>query len=73
MSAAIDILIRTYFRDFRWLELSLLSVVKFVKGYRRIVIVMPGSSFERLRGNEFPASAQAVVLRCRDYGDDYLG
>jgi len=73
MTATLDILIRTYFRDYRWLELSLLSVVKFVEGYRRIVIVMPESSRERLRGNEFPASAQAIVLRCQDYADDYLG
>ena len=72
MVAAIDILIRTYFWDFRRLELSPLSVVKF-EGYRRIVIVMPGSSLERLGGNEFPASAQAIVLRCQDYADDYLG
>jgi len=70
---AIDILIRTYFRDFCWLTLSLLSTVKFVEGYRRIVIVMPGSSLERLRGDEIPASARAITLACHEYSDDYLG
>lgn len=73
MACAIDILIRTYFRDFCWLDLSLRSILKFVEGYRRIIIVMPGSSFERLRGDEIPASARATVVRCHDYADDYLG
>jgi hypothetical protein len=73
MAHAIDILIRTYFRDFRWLDLALLSLVKFVEGYRHIVVVMPGSSLERLRGDEIRASAQAIVLQCDDYADDYLG
>jgi hypothetical protein len=73
MAEAIDILIRTYFRDFRWLRLSLLSIVNFVDGFRRLVIVMPDSSFERLRGDEIPLSARATVLRCPEYDDDYLG
>lgn len=73
MSGAIDILIRTYFRDFPWLNLSLRSIVKFVEGYRRVVVVMPGSSIERLRGEEIPALARAVVLRCDDCENDYLG
>jgi hypothetical protein len=73
MPNAIDIVIRTYFRDFRWLTLSLLSIAHFVDGYRRIVIVMPESSFERLRGDEIPASVQTTLLRCPDYPDDYLG
>jgi hypothetical protein len=73
MPNAIDILIRTYFRDFRWLTLSLLSVAQFVDGYRRIVIVMPESSFKRLRGDEIPARVPATLLCCPDYPDDYLG
>jgi len=73
MAAALDILIRTYFRDFCWLKLSVQSIVNFVDGFRRIVIVMPQSSFERLRGDEIPESARATVLCCPDYADDYLG
>jgi hypothetical protein len=73
MATHIDIFVRTYFRDFRWLALSLLSIVKFVEGYRRIVIVMPGSSLERLRGGEIPASARAITLGCGEYANDYLG
>jgi hypothetical protein len=73
MTQPIDMLIRSYFRDFRWLTLSLLSIVKFVEGYRRVVVVMPGSSLDRLQGNEIPESARAVVVRCPDYANDYLG
>jgi hypothetical protein len=73
MAQSIDIFIRTYFRDFRWLKLSLLSILKFAEGYRRIVIVMPNSSFERLRGHEIPTCARIVMLRCPDYPDDYIG
>ena len=69
----IDILIRTYFRDFRWLTLSLLSIARFVDGCRRVIIVMPESSFERLRGDEIPPSVQNTLVRCPDYSDDYLG
>ncbi|MGH6838925.1 MAG: hypothetical protein ACREDT_08995 [Methylocella sp.] len=73
MVPAIDIFIRTYFRDFRWLELSLLSILKFVKGFRRIIIVMPASSVERLRGGEIPASARVTVVPCQEFTDDYIG
>jgi len=34
---------------------------------------MPGSSFERLRGDGIPTSTQAIVLRCEEYEDDYIG
>ncbi|WP_119274029.1 hypothetical protein [Taklimakanibacter deserti] len=73
MAPAIDIFVRTYFRDFRWLSLSLLSILKFVEGYRRIVIVMPESSYQRLRGGEIPASARTAIFRCDEYADDYIG
>src|SRR5437016_2118310 len=69
----IDIFIRTYFRDFRWLDLSLRSIGKFVQGFRRIVIVMPASSFERLRNCAISPSSRATVLCCSEYSDDYLG
>lgn len=50
-----------------------MSITRFVEGFRRIVIVMPSSSRERLRGSEIPASAQALVLECPEYSDDYIG
>jgi hypothetical protein len=73
MIPVIDIFVRTYFRDFRWLELSLLSIIKFVEGFRRIVIVMPASSLDRLRGIGLSACEQIIVLECQEYPDDYLG
>lgn len=71
MAAAIDIVIRTYVLP--WLELSLLSIARHVEGYRTIVVVVPGSSVERLRGDEMPASARAILHQCPDYADDYAG
>lgn len=73
MVPIIDIFIRTYFRDFRWLELSLLSIAKFVKGFRRIVIVMPSSSLDRLRGSELTSAKHVIVHTCQEYPDDYIG
>lgn len=73
MGPVIDIFIRTYFRDFRWLELSLLSIVKHVEGFRQIIVVMPASSRARLRGSVIPPSAKAVVLTGPEYENDYLG
>jgi|KBSSwiStaDraftv2_1062776.scaffolds.fasta_scaffold02472_14 hypothetical protein len=71
--AAIDLYIRTYFRDLRWLHLSLLSVARFVEGYRRIIVVMPRSSAERLRSEQIPDPARTTVVYCDDYADDYIG
>jgi hypothetical protein len=70
---AIDIHIRTYFRDLRWLHVSLLSVARFVEGYRRIVVVMPRSSAERLNPDQIPDPARTTVVLCDDYADDYIG
>jgi hypothetical protein len=71
--AAIDIYVRTYFRDFRWLELSLRSVAKYVAGYRRIVVEMPRSSAQRFNVGLIPDPARTVVASCDDYADDYVG
>jgi hypothetical protein len=73
MTAVIDICIRTYFRDLRWLHLSLRSIARFVEGYRRIVVVMPRSSAERLRAEQIPDPVRTIVVYCDDYVDDYIG
>jgi hypothetical protein len=73
MKPVIDIFIRTYFRDFRWLELCLLSIAKHVEGFRRIIVAMPASSLARLREGVIPASAGAVIVTCPEYENDYLG
>ena len=40
MAPAIDIFVRTYFRDFRWLSLSLFSILKFVGGAAMEVVAL---------------------------------
>jgi hypothetical protein len=69
----IDIVIRTWFRDFRWLALSLRSILRLVEGYRRIVVVMPGSSLERLPRGVVPATERITVIACPEFANDYLG
>jgi hypothetical protein len=70
---ALDIVVRTYFSDLRWLEVSLLSVAKFVEGYRRVVVVMPLSSAERLRAEQIPEPARTTIGYCDEFADDYVG
>lgn len=69
----IDIVIRTYFRDFRWLRAALKSVMRFATGHRRIIVVMPRSSLDRLPADLAAPSAGVTLLTCAEYEDDYLG
>jgi hypothetical protein len=65
-----DIVIRSYFKDFRWLDWCLRSVQRFCVGFRQVVLVVPASSRERL---EWRGLAGGVTFTCPDYRDDYLG
>lgn len=69
----IDILIRTYFRDFRWLSLCLRSIAAHVEGYRDVIVVMPPSSLERLASDDIPSDPRIGIHGCDEYPDDYLG
>jgi hypothetical protein len=73
VTPAIDILVRTYFRDFRWLVHCLSSIRNNVKGYRNVVVVMPPSSLDRLRPDDIPNRKGVSVRACDEYVDDYLG
>jgi hypothetical protein len=73
VTAAIDILIRTYFRDFRWLSLCLRAISAHVEGHRDIVVVMPPSSLERLPRDHAAFGRSVRILTCGEYADDYLG
>jgi hypothetical protein len=66
----VDIVIRSYYKDFRWLEWCLRSIDRFCQGFRQVVLVVPESSRERLEWRGI--SADRVVI-CGDYPDDYLG
>jgi hypothetical protein len=68
----IDIVIRSYHRDQRWLALALRSIGLYVTGHRRVVVVVPKASLPRMTIAEL--AAPGVRLRiCRDYENDYLG
>jgi hypothetical protein len=62
----IDILIRTYPKDYEWLHLALASIQKHVTGYRNIVICTPNK-----RGLEH-LTAETVV-QVPDLPDGYIG
>lgn len=65
-----DIVIRSYYRDFRWLRYCLTSIARFCVGFRRVVLVVPESSRERLAWRDLRGD---VTIWCPDYADDYLG
>ena len=65
-----DIFIRSYHKDFEWLRYCLRSIRKHGRGFRRVLLVVPPSSFK-------PAAAffelSDAVFCGREYRDDYLG
>ncbi|MEU6666026.1 hypothetical protein [Streptomyces sp. NPDC046727] len=72
MTRTLDIVIRSFHRDRRWLALALRSIAVFASGHRRVVVVVPRSSLGRMDREEI--ESDRVRLRvCRDYADDYLG
>ncbi len=70
MSATCDILIRSYYKDFDWLELCVRAIRKYCSGFRDVVLVVPESSRERLMKRSIAVDR---TFYCRDYADDYLG
>ena len=66
-----DILIRSYWKDFEWLEYCLASVEKHCRGFRAVIVVVPRSSEPRLLRRRLPGIGQIKI--CRNYADDYLG
>jgi Family of unknown function (DUF6492) len=68
-----DIFIRSYWKDFPWLELCLASIARFCRGFRAVIVVVPQSSASRLRRIALPEGIGLRVEKCSDYSDDYLG
>jgi|SRR5450631_688851 hypothetical protein len=66
-----DILIRSYWKDFEWLDFCLASIAKYCRGFRAVVVVVPQSSKLWLRRHPLPPIAQ--IKFSRNYADDYLG
>lgn len=67
-----DLLIRSYWKDLAWLELCLASIRRFCRGFRRVILVLPGSSRPWLRRSAI-STADITIVFCAEYADDYLG
>lgn len=73
MPRSIDILIRSYYRDLRWLTLALRSIEMFVTGHRQVVVVLPRASLSRMELSALHGMPRVRLRTCRDHRDDYLG
>ena len=67
-SPTVDVFIRSYHRDRAWLALALRAIAHYLHGHRRVVVVMPRSSRDRMG-----ETGNVHVEYCADYADDYLG
>lgn len=73
MTPCIDVVIRSYFRDFHWLQLALASIHAFLRGYRQVLLILPKSSADRWKESLIPIGLPLRLVICEDYIDDYLG
>jgi hypothetical protein len=64
------IVIRSYFRDFRWLRHCLRGICRFAHGFGAVIVIMPQSSLERL---PWQTIGDEHVLASEEFEDDYLG
>jgi len=65
-----DIVIRSYYKDFRWLDWCLRSIERFCIGFGHAILVVPEASRERL---DWLGLSGDRTITCPDYADDYLG
>jgi glycosyltransferase involved in cell wall biosynthesis len=62
----VDIFIKSYREDFKWLELCLKSIKKYVTGYNEIIILIP-------EGDNFtPTTERTFVHKIKEEGNGYL-
>ena len=73
LALSVDILIRSYYRDARWLAVALHSIQTFVTGYRRVVVVLPEASVQRVDVTALAESSRVRIHACEDFLDDYVG
>jgi hypothetical protein len=64
----VDILIRSYSGDFRWLEYCLRLLHQHTKGFGQVHLVVPEGQAEQLKHLTLER-----VIECPVYEDDYLG
>jgi len=65
-----DILIRSYYRDFRWLKYCLASLDLFARGFSRRIVVVPESSVDWLSVYDLRPQELRV---CPNVRNDYVG
>lgn len=70
---AVDVFIRSYHRDRAWLALALRAIAHYLHGHRRVVVVMPHASRERIGSLADDAGPAVMFHFCPDVADDYLG
>jgi hypothetical protein len=68
---SVDIFIRTYYKDLRWLAYCLRSIEKYAHGFRDVILVTPRSSAARLTWSGLGRKVTTHI--CEDFADDYLG
>jgi hypothetical protein len=68
----IDIFIKSYRKDFQWLQYSLRSIEKFLTGYNKIIICVPENDYNKfLESFKFP-NLNIEVHSVNEYGNGYL-
>jgi hypothetical protein len=62
----IDIFIRTYEKDLRWLDYALASIEKNVTGYRNVIVAIPNK-------RHLTHLTKEIVVQVQDMKDGYVG
>lgn len=66
----VDVFIRTYDKDLRWLIYCLRSIAKNLTGYRNIIICIPEGQRHLIEAWNL---TNEIIVTCPEYKDDYLG
>ena len=70
MRGTCDILLRSYYKDFRWLAFCLQSIERYCREFRRVILVVPEDSRKRIGRLKLTCDE---IVTCPSYRDDYLG
>jgi hypothetical protein len=73
MAPSIDIVIRSHYRDLRWLVLSLRAIDLFATGHRQVVVVVPRATLPRITALALLPQPGVQIRTCPDRAQDYIG
>ena len=69
----IDIFIKSYYKDFKFLNYCLKSIEKNVVGYNKIVLVIPEQDEQELiKLIDKDLKLKIELIKVREYGNGYL-